>query len=188
MYIIKYLPSNIGRYFFFCLFYAILNLNIFAQRANPLGELFMINEERVRHMTSMAIFEKELGPEYQPMLKYSKKEYLALHGWGGFLGGTIFYAVIYAAVILYIVSKVLENITTMYILLMVLLGLLFYAFYIIIHVHNTRRRAAKQYKMGKRLIKELAEKYSVLNLMYEDEAQQTKPLLARNKQDLEDLY
>ena len=144
----------------------------------------MINEERVKHMTSMAIFEKELGPEYQPMLRYSKKEYIALHGWGGFLTGTIFFAVIYVGVVLYIAGNVLENITTMYILLMILIGLLVYALYIIVHVHNTRRRAAKQYRMGKRLIKELASKYSKLNLMYEDEVQQTKPLLARNKEEL----
>ena len=144
----------------------------------------MINEERVKHMTSMAIFEKELGPEYQPMLRYSKKEYIALHGWGGFLAGTVFFAVIYVGIVLYITGNVLENITTMYILLMILIGLLVYALYIIVHVHNTRRRAAKQYRMGKRLIKELAAKYSKLNLMYEDEAQQTKPLLARNKEDL----
>ncbi len=144
----------------------------------------MINEERVKHMTAMAIFEKELGPEYQPMLRYSKKEYIALHGWGGFLAGTIFFAVIYVAIILYIVGNVMENITTMYILLMILIGLLLYALYIIVHVHNTRRRAAKQYKMGKRLIKELARRYSKLNLMYEEEAQQTRPLLARNKEDL----
>ena len=44
------------------------------------------------------------------------------------------------------------------------------------------------YRKGKRLIKELAGKYSKLNLMYEDEAQQTKPLLARNNEDtLEDM-
>ena len=55
----------------------------------------MINEERVRHMTAMAIFEKEMGPEYQPMLKYTKKEYIALHGWGGFLAGTLIYAVVF---------------------------------------------------------------------------------------------
>ncbi|SEK43112.1 hypothetical protein SAMN02910377_00849 [Pseudobutyrivibrio ruminis] len=144
----------------------------------------MINEERVKHMTSMAIFEKELGPEYQPMLRYSKKEYIALHGWGGFLAGTVFFAVIYVGIVLYIAGNVLENITTMYILLMILIGLLAYALYIIVHVHNTRRRAAKQYRMGKRLIKELAAKYSKLNLMYEDEAQQTKPLLARNKEEI----
>lgn len=144
----------------------------------------MINEERVKHMTSMAIFEKEYGPDYQPMLRYSKKEYVALHGWGGFLAGTIFFGIIYVAIVLYIAGNVIENITTMYILLMVLAGLLAYALYIIVHVHNTRSRAAKQYRRGKRLIKELAFKYSRLNLMYEDEVQQTKPLLARNKEDL----
>ncbi len=136
-------------------------------------------------MTSMAIFEKELGPEYQPMLRYSKKEYVALHGWGGFLTGTLFFAVIYIGIVLYIAGNVLENITTMYILLMILAGLLAYALYIIIHVHNTRRRAAKQYRKGKRLIKELANKYSKLNLMYEDEARETRPLLARNIEDID---
>lgn len=145
----------------------------------------MINEERVKHMTSMAIFEKELGPEYQPMLRYSKKEYVALYGWGGFLTGTLFFGIIYVAIIIYIAGNVLENITTMYILLMVLAGMLAYALYIIIHVHNTRRRAAKQYRKGKRLIKELALRYSKLNMMYEDEARETKPLLARNTEDLD---
>jgi hypothetical protein len=131
-------------------------------------------------MTSMAIFEKELGPHYQPMLRYSKKEYIALHGWGGLLSGTIFFAAVYGAIVIYIVGNVIENIDTMYILLLVLAGMLAYAFYIIIHVHNTRRRAAKQYRLGKRLIKELGMKYARLNDMYEDEARQTRPLLARN--------
>ena len=145
----------------------------------------MINEERVKHMTSMAIFEKELGPEYQPMLRYSRKEYVALYGWGGFLTGTLFFGIIYVAIIIYIAGNVLENITTMYILLMILAGMLAYALYIIIHVHNTRRRAAKQYRKGKRLIKELALRYSKLNMMYEDEARETKPLLARSTEDLD---
>lgn len=145
----------------------------------------MINEDRVRHMTSIAIFEKELGPEYQPMLRYSKKEYVALHGWGGFLAGTLFFVAIYIGIVLYIAGNLLDNITTMYILLMILAGMLAYALYIIIHVHNTRRRAAKQYRRGKRLIKELAAKYSKLNYMYEDEARETRPLLARNKEDID---
>ena len=145
----------------------------------------MINEERVKHMTSMAIFEKELGPEYQPMLRYSKKEYVALHGWGGFLAGTIFFGIIYVAIVVYIAGNVLENITTMYVLLMILAGLLAYTLYIIVHIHNVRRRATKRYRRGKRLIKELASKYSKLNLMYEDEVQQTKPLLARDNEEID---
>ncbi len=146
----------------------------------------MINEERVRHMTAMAVFEKELGPEYQPMLRYSKKEYIALHGWGGFLAGTLFFGAVYAFIVLYLVSNVIENLSIMYILLIALAGLLVYAAYIIIHVHNARRRAAKQYKRGKRLIKELAYRYEKLNNMYEAEVQQTKPILARDYEEYND--
>ena len=77
-------------------------------------------------------------------------------------------------------GSVIENLTTMYILLIALVGLLLYAAYIIMHVHNTRSRAAKKYKIGKRLIKELANQYVKLNRMYEDEEQQTKPIMARD--------
>lgn len=139
----------------------------------------MINEERVRHMTAMAIFEKEMGPEYQPMLRYSRKEYIALHGWGGFVAGTLFFGAIYAGIVVYLVSNVIENLTTMYLLIIALAGLLAYAAYIIMHVHGARVRASKRYKRGKRLIKELASKYKKLSNMYEAEVQQTKPLLAR---------
>ena len=139
----------------------------------------MINEERVRHMTAMAIFEKEMGPEYQPMLRYSKKEYVALHGWGGFVAGTLFFGAIYSGIVVYLVGNVIENLTTMYLLIIALAGLLAYAAYIIMHVHGARVRAAKRYRRGKRLIKELASKYQKLGKMYDEEAQQTKPLLAR---------
>ena len=140
----------------------------------------MINEERVRHMTAMAILEKEMGPEYQPMLKYTKKEYIALHGWGGFLAGTLIYGIVFALIVIYLISDAIENLNTMYMLIIALAGLLGYAAYIILHVHNVRRRAERHYRRGRRLIKELGAKYNKLNYLYEDEAQQTKPLLARD--------
>ena len=140
----------------------------------------MINEERVRHMTAMAIFEKEMGPEYQPMLKYTKKEYIALHGWGGFLAGTLIYGIVFALIVIYLISDAIENLNTMYMLIIALAGLLGYAADIILHVHNVRRRAERHYRRGRRLIKELGAKYNKLNYLYEDEAQQTKPLLARD--------
>lgn len=139
----------------------------------------MINEERVKHMTQMAIFEKEFGPDYEPMLKYSRKDYVALHGWGGFLGGTIFFWLLYAGIVVYLMGNIIENITTMYILLISLIGLLAYAAYIILHVHFVRRRAAKTYKIGRRMIKELGHGYAALKEMYDNEAQQTRPLIAR---------
>ncbi|MCR4694919.1 MAG: hypothetical protein K5773_06325 [Pseudobutyrivibrio sp.] len=143
----------------------------------------MINEERVKHMTAMAIFEKECGPEYQPMLKYSKKDYVALHGWGGFIAGTLMFWVAYGLIIIYMVGNYEKNITTMYILLITLIGVLLYAAYIIMHVYLIRKRAAKQYRIGKRLIKERANQFVKLNLMYDNEIQQTRSMLAKEFED-----
>lgn len=145
---------------------------------------FMVNEERVIHMTRMAIFEKEKGPEYQPMLKYSKKDYIALNGWVGFFSGTVFFWAIYAAIITYLVSSVIENITAMYIVLIALVGLLGYAAYIILHVSSVRRKADKRYRRGRRMIKDLGNRYAKLHHMYESERQKTKPLLARELENI----
>jgi len=145
----------------------------------------MINEERVKHMTRMAIFEKENGPEYQQMLRYSKKDYIALHGWGGFFAGSIFFAIIYALVIMYIVGSVIENLNTMYIMLMALIGLLVYAAYIIMHVYNTRRRADKRYRHGVRLIKELRSQYDTLTKMYASEEEAETPAVVRDTMKIE---
>lgn len=141
----------------------------------------MVNEERVKLMTDMAIFEKENGPEYQQMLKYTKKEYVSLHGWGGFLAGTVFFWTIYAVAIIYFMGEVIENLSTMYIMLMALVGLLCYVAYIIVHVYNTRRRAKRRYKQGKRLIKELAGKYGELIELYNSEALASKPRQVRRR-------
>ncbi len=139
----------------------------------------MINEDRVKHMTRMAIFEKKMGPQYQPMLKYSRKDFVALNGWAGFLAGSLFFWACYAAVITYLISFVIENITAMYIMLIALVGLLGYAAYIILHVSAVRRKADKRYRRGRRMIKELGNRYAKLNRMYESERQKTRPLLAR---------
>lgn len=146
----------------------------------------MINEERVKHMTKIAIFEKERGPEYQPMLNYTKKDYVALHGWGGFLAGTIFFWAIYVLAIVYFMGEVIQNLSTMYLMLMALIGLLCYAAYIIIHVANTRRYAKKQYKKGKKLIKELSAQYESLIKLYEGEEWAAKPKQVRESEKIEE--
>ncbi len=142
----------------------------------------MINVERVKHMTHMAIYDKEHYSKYQPMLKYSKKDYVALHGWGGFFVGTLVYGVIYCFIVLYIISEVLDRVSTLAALLMVLVGLILYAFYIVLHVHNSRKHAAKRYKKGRRAQKEVARQYEVLLKMYERENAAKTPEVVRNTQ------
>ena len=147
----------------------------------------MISEERVKHMTRMAIFEKEKGPDYQPMLKYSKKEYIALHGWGGFFAGTLFFLIIFGGIGLYYVSSVMDEPDMTLILLYIVIALLLYAAYIIVHVHRVRLKASKNYKAGKNLIKDLKDQYDKLGEMYEKEAIEATPKVIRNTMMLPDV-
>ena len=55
----------------------------------------MINEDRVRHMTRIAIYEKEEGRNLNPMMHYSRKDYLALHTILNVVTGTVFYFLLY---------------------------------------------------------------------------------------------
>ena len=149
----------------------------------------MINIERVKHMTHMAIYDKEYYSKYQQMLKYSKKDYVAVHGWGGFFVGTVVYAIVYGLVVLYLISEIFDRVSTLTALLLVLAGLILYAFYIILHVHNTRKRATKRYIKGRRAQKEVARQYEILLAMYEKENAAKTPEVVRNTQriDLENI-
>ena len=139
----------------------------------------MVNEERVRQMTQMAIFEKENGAKYEPMLKYSRKDYVAIHGWQGFFTGSILYLLVFGAIMAQKVAANLDNLEVMDMLFSALVGLLIYAVYIIMHVHFCRRRAAREYKHGRAIVKELCGMYEDLEDMYESESKAVRPRIAR---------
>ena len=140
----------------------------------------MINEERVKHMTRMAIYEKKYGAEIQPMLKYSKKDYVGLHGLGSFVAGTIFVCVVYGAIVAAVLAAYIENLSTTLIMLLGLIGVLSYSVYIIIHVFLSRRRATRIYNRGRKRIKELSGAYSILEELYDDEEMDKAPVGERD--------
>ena len=45
----------------------------------------MLNEQRVRQMTKLAMFEKENGRKIQPALQYNKKDYVSMRLSRGFI-------------------------------------------------------------------------------------------------------
>ena len=55
----------------------------------------MLNQERVRHMTHMAMKEKELSTEYMAVVNTTKKDFLSMHATKAFILGTITYVFIF---------------------------------------------------------------------------------------------
>ena len=136
----------------------------------------MISEDRVKHMTRMAIFEKEMGPKYQPMLHYSRKSYVSAHGIGAFFAGSIFFLAVYIGIVALLLSTSIDNLNTVLIFMIVIIGLTLYAVYIVLHVAVARKKAKLRYKEGKKLIKDLQGAYDILQEMYDEEDRSTMPV------------
>ena len=61
----------------------------------------MLNEEKVRYMTELAIFEKKEGKRIFPVNRYFKKDYVGGHMFRSFFGYTFCYILFLAMWILY---------------------------------------------------------------------------------------
>lgn len=49
----------------------------------------MVNEEHLRHMIKMSMYDTDDGKECKPMEQYARKDYVSLRMLGSFVAGTI---------------------------------------------------------------------------------------------------
>ena len=73
----------------------------------------MINEEKVKIMTKLAMYEQGKGRKYLPVSKYYRSDYIGLALIKNFFLVTIGYCLIVAAVAVYFGEYLLENIHKM---------------------------------------------------------------------------
>lgn len=73
----------------------------------------MINEEKVKIMTKLAMYEQGKGRKYLPVSRYYRSDYIGLALIKNFFLVTIGYALIVAAVAVYFGEYLLENIHKM---------------------------------------------------------------------------
>ena len=72
----------------------------------------MLNQERVCEMTKLAIFDQKKGREYKPMTEYFRRDYIARELLKSFITGTMAFAILVGAVILYDMEGLLEQINS----------------------------------------------------------------------------
>lgn len=135
----------------------------------------MLSEERVKHMTKMAILEKREGRKLQPVLKYAKRDYLEMCVITNVFLGTLVYVILYLLVIGVLFSTVLTNLHVFGIVLCLVLGLLFYVIYLYFYLRGVRKQYTKKYDEGLEVAKELRKDYQILEQMYQEEEQQKSP-------------
>lgn len=136
--------------------------------------MLMLSEDRVIHMSRMAMEEKTGGRMIGPVIRYHKKDYVTLCTIGGIVLGTLFYLLIYAGALLFAIGTWTVNISLEGVILTVLLGIILYLLYMFVYLRMVRRHAVRRYEEGARLAKRQKKEYHILQQMYrEDELAKT---------------
>ena len=146
----------------------------------------MLNENRVRHMTHMAMDEKKNSRKYMSVVNLSKADYLSLNSLLAFLLGTITYAVLYFIIVAVLFNTVVSNISIMVFVLLLLIGVLGYLMYLYVFMTHWKKRASKRYNIGKRALNDRVQDWEALENLYVEEEENKSPTIAMK--DLETLH
>lgn len=130
----------------------------------------MVDEKRVRLMTRMAIYEKAHEIEMRPVKRYSRRAFMALHGFGAFFIGSMLYAGVVGGFMAVYCVKNLDSLDLSMLMNWGAIAVLAYIVYIMLHVFRMRQHAKKKYEQGRKHVKELAKAYKYLAAMYSKKA------------------
>jgi beta-lactamase regulating signal transducer with metallopeptidase domain len=146
----------------------------------------MLNEERVRLMTKMAMFEKREGKNIAPILNYTKKDYVSSRKLFAFLIGTVLYCGIFGVIVAALFFTVIKNIDRITLLLILLVGLIGYLLFIYLYLLIVQRRASRRYKRENRKLEIYRRAWDALESLYEREEQDKAPKMATMDSDFGD--
>ena len=136
----------------------------------------MVNEERLRPMVKMAMFDKNDGAECKPMIEYAREDYVAMQLLGSFITGTIAYVILFAMWALCDIDRLLGMITadklmnfiySVGIRYIIFLGVYLILTYVVYHL---------RYSEGRKKVKKYFSSLKKINNIYEREEKIKAPV------------
>ena len=144
------------------------------------GDEGMVNEERLRPMVKMAMFDKNDGAECKPMIEYAREDYVALQLLGSFITGSIAFAILFGMWALCDIDKVLGMISADKIMeFMIGIGI-WYVVFLIIYLIATYVVYHLRYSKGRKKVKKYYASLKKINNIY---AREDKLKAAAQKDD-----
>lgn len=143
-----------------------------AQRIT-IEEQTMINEEKVKIMTKIAMYEKGPGRKYLPVSKYYRSDYIGLAMIKNFFLVTIGYVLILAAVAVYFGNYLMENIHKMDLFSLGLYVIAGYAAVLVVYSILTYVQYSVKYYQAKKSVREYYSQLTELSKIYAREEKRT---------------
>lgn len=126
----------------------------------------MVNEEKVKIMTNLAMYEQGKGRKYLPVSKYYRSDYIGLALIKNFFLVTIGYLLVIAVVAVYFGEYLLENIHKMDLVKMGIYIVIGYLVILVLYSVLTYIQYSVQYYRAKKSVKEYYSQLTELNKIY----------------------
>ena len=129
----------------------------------------MLNEQRVKLMTTMASYESKEGKEDLKISAYYRKDYVSIHVIWTVIWSTVGYIIAAAIAMIAFWEKLLADMNTRKIILLAIIAIVVYLIVIIISVVVTNKICKEGHNRARQRVKKFNHYLLVLKKMYEKE-------------------
>ena len=129
----------------------------------------MLNEDKIRLMSKMALFESGDGKEAISIDKYSKKDYLFIQVIKAWALSTIGFVLLLFLTLLLCLAVVSKAMVVVRLSSVLIFGIVFYVAFVVFFCVISRSHASRRYDEAKEKIKVYKEYVNKLNEIYDEE-------------------
>ncbi|MQN01886.1 MAG: hypothetical protein DUD27_04845 [Lachnospiraceae bacterium] len=133
----------------------------------------MIDTERVKKMTQMALREKRSGIKLDSVDDIDKKDFLSFYGVRSFFQSTIIYCVLFILIIVLIFSTVTVQVNRLNIAITVFAGIMGYLFFMLFYSGYSRRQNIRRFAEYQQIADDQRNDLKILEEMYEKEERES---------------
>ena len=141
----------------------------------------MLNEERVRVMTRLAIDEKTGAATYRRAENLGRKDYVSFHGVLAFIVGTGIFVFLFALLLLTLFFTSVYSLTDELLKTLLLILVLGYIGFVFVFVVTVRSSAKKDFMEDERKLQRISAGYDRLHELYKAEEDNTRTLKTLTK-------
>lgn len=135
----------------------------------------MVNEERLRPMVKMAMFDKNEGKRCKPMVEYERQDYVSMELLKSFVAGTLAFALIFGIWALQDMDRMMEMLNAEHLADFIITAAVCYAVFLLVYLIITYAVYQVRYTQGRKEVKEYYVHLKTLNKLYEREEKLRMP-------------
>ena len=133
----------------------------------------MIDTERVKKMTQMALREKKSGIRLDSFDDPDRKDFISFYGVRSFFRATIIYIVALFLILVFVFATVTYQVSRLYIMITLFAAIIGYLFFLLFYSGFSRKKTIKRFETYQNIVKEQRNDLKILEEIYEKEERES---------------